>query len=68
MLRNTMRQNVCFLKTIGFLHLRHHLKVVGEILKNVQKGTVCFMMKMRLGVKNRSQRYDINEPRPRHGH
>ena len=42
MLRNTMRQNVCFLKTIGFLHLRHHLKVDGEILKNVQKGTLFY--------------------------
>ena len=25
-------------------------------------------MKMRLGIKNRSQRYDINSPRPRHRH
>ena len=25
-------------------------------------------MKMRLKMKNRSQRYDINRPRPRHGH
>ena len=25
-------------------------------------------MKMRLNMKNRSQRYDINRPRPRHGH
>ena len=25
-------------------------------------------MKIRLKIKNRSQRYDINRPRPRHGH
>ena len=25
-------------------------------------------MKMRLKMKNRSQRYDIKRPRPRHGH
>ena len=25
-------------------------------------------MKMRLEMKNRSHRYDINRPRPKHGH
>ena len=25
-------------------------------------------MKIRVKIKNRSQRYDINRPRPRHGH
>ena len=49
---------------------------MGDILKNVQKTSasvlmrlpISFMtMKMRLKIKNRSQRCDINRPRPRHG-
>ena len=59
-----------------FLHPRCHLKIIRYILKNVQRNkSVCLneairlmAMKMRLNMKNGSYRYDINRPRPRHGH
>ena len=43
--------------------------------KSAKSKFVCFndvielmTMKIRLGIKNRSQRYDINRPKPGHGH
>ena len=32
------------------------------------KTSVCLNDKMRLKMKNRSHRYDVNRPRPKHGH
>ena len=45
-------------------------KHTGGYSKNAQKTSTSRLMamKMRLGMKNRSHRYDINRPRPRHGH
>ena len=36
-LSNTLRLNFCYLKIIRFLHPGYHPKVIGDILKNVQK-------------------------------
>ena len=36
-LSNTLRLNFCHLKTIAFFHPRYHPKVIGDILKNIQK-------------------------------
>ena len=47
---------------------RYHLKIIGDILKNVKKTSASVLIKymkikMRLKIKNRSHRYDINRPR-----
>ena len=39
-LSNTLRLNFCYLKIICFLHPRYHPKVIGDILKNVQKPSI----------------------------
>ena len=57
------------LKIILFLHP----KIIGYILIHVEKISVCVvlclvMMKMRLKIKNRSQKYYINRPTSKHGH
>ena len=76
-LSNTLRLNFRYLKIIRFFHPRYHPEIIEKVLKNVQKTTASVLingvvwlitMKMRLKVKNRSERYDINWPRPRHGH
>ena len=62
------------LKIIPFFTC-YHPKIIGDILKNLQKNKYFYLnevislmkMKMRLKMKNRSQRYDINRPLPRHG-
>ena len=66
-----------------FLHPPYHPKIIGDIVKDividivksVQKASACLIeviqsmtMKIMLGMKNRSPRYGINRPRPRHGH
>ena len=61
---NILRLN--FLKIISFLHPRYHPKIIGHILKSVQKIIVFVLMKMKM--KSRSHKYDINRHRPRHGH
>ena len=71
MLSNTVRLN-CYLKIIHIFHQRYHPKVIEHYLKNKQKSEcVCIhqivrvtIMKMRM--KNRSHRYDINRPEPRY--
>ena len=36
-LSNTLTLNFFYLKIIRLLHLRYHPKIIGDILKNVQK-------------------------------
>ena len=70
-LNNTLRPKFCYLKIIHSLHPpRYHPKIIGDLLKNVQKTSTdkLMTMKMRLKTKNRSNRYDINRPRDRLGH
>ena len=53
----------------------YHPKIIEDILKNVQKTSAfvwirlykLMVKKTRLKMKNKSHRYDINRPRPRHG-
>ena len=61
--------NFFYWKIIRFLHLRCQPKTIEGILKNVQKtnGSALMMLydyvmtlKMRLKIKNRSQKFDIN--------
>ena len=62
------------MKIIHFLHPRYHSKIIGDILKKcTENGCVYFndaiwamAMKMRLKMKSRSQKYDINRTRPIH--
>ena len=76
MLSNTQRLNFCYSNFIDTLHPRYHPKIIGYILKIKQKKKcVCIheilgliTMKIRMNMKNRSHRYDINRPRSRHGH
>ena len=71
-----MRLNFCYLKIIHILHLNYHPKTIAHILKNKQKNIrVCIheiirliIMKIKMKMQNRSHRYDINRPTPRHGH
>ena len=41
-LSNTQRLNSRFLKIIRFLHPRYHQKIIGDILKNIQKTSVIY--------------------------
>ena len=77
MLSNTLRLNFRYLKIIHILHLHYHPKIIGRTLKNKQKSqSACILeimqsiikMEMKMKMKNRSLRYDINRPRSRHGH
>ena len=60
--------NFLYLKIIRFFHPRCHPKIKEDILKSVQKTNGSALMlydyvmtlKLRLKIKNRSQRYDIN--------
>ena len=75
-LSNTLRPNCCCLNFIHILYPRYYPKITGHILKNKQKNKcVCIheikgliTTKMKMNVKNRSHRYDINRPRSRHRH
>ena len=75
MLSNTLRLNFCYLKILHIIHPHYHLKVIGHTLKNKQKNKcVCIheiigliITKMKMKMKSRSNRYDINGPRSRHG-
>ena len=67
MLSNTLRLNVCYL-IIYILHPQYHPKAIGLILKNnLKTKNVCIhtikIMKIKMKIKNRSHRYDINRPR-----
>ena len=72
MLNNTLRLYFCYLKIIHILHQRYHPKVIEHILKNKQKSKcVCVheiirLTIMKMKIKNRSHRYDINRPKPRY--
>ena len=69
MLSNTLRLNFCYLK-IQVIHSHYHPKKLGHILKNKQKNKcVCIheivrliIMKMKVKMKSRSHRYDMNKP------
>ena len=43
-LSNTLRLNVHNLKIINFHHPRHNAKIIGNVLKNVQKTSVIILM------------------------
>ena len=76
MLCNTLQLGFCYMKIIHVLHPRYHPKIIGHILKNMQKNKcICVheiirltIMKMKIKMKNRSHRHDINRPRLRPGH
>ena len=61
---------------VHILHPRYHPKMIGDILKNKQKNKCVFIhkiirliiMKMKIKMKNRSYRDDINRPRSGHWH
>ena len=58
---------------ICFFDPCYYSKIIRDILKNVQKTSASVLvrlmtMKMRVKMKNRSQRYDLNRLRSRHGH
>ena len=58
----------------NFLQPSFHQKIVGNILKNIQKASasvsmrLSMTMKTRLKMKKRSHICNINGTRPRHGH
>ena len=75
-LNNTLTLNFCYSKISCLFYPRSHPKIIGDILKNIQKTsthvslnkvTYLTPMKMKVKIKNRSHRYDINWRRPRHG-
>ena len=76
MLSNTLRLNFSCLKLIYILHPCYHPKIIGDILKNKQKSkhvftheiTQLIITNMKMKMKNRSHRYNINRPWSRHGH
>ena len=78
MLNNTLRLSFWYLKIIQTLHPPYHPKIIWlqHILKNKQKeNCICIheiirliIMKIKVKMKKRSHRYDINRPRSRHGH
>ena len=41
-LSNNLRLNFSYLRIIGFLHPRYHPKIIGNILKNIQKQSLLF--------------------------
>ena len=69
-LSNTLMLNFHYLKFTLFLHPHEHPKILGDILKKcTNSNCACFneaiwliTMKMRLEMKNKSQRYDTNRP------
>ena len=76
MLSNILRLKLCYLKIIHIFDPRYYSKIIGHIQKNKQKNKyVCIyeilrlnIMKIKMKMKNRSHRYDINRPRSKHGH
>ena len=76
MLSNTPRLKFCYLKIIHIPHPSYYSKIIGDVLKNKQKNKCVFIhnimrliiLKMKMKVKNRSHRYDINRPRSRKEH
>ena len=72
MLSNTLRLNFPYMKIIHTLHPCYNPKIIGHILKNKQKSNfVCIheiirLIIMKMKMKNRSHRHDINRPRSIH--
>ena len=75
MLCSYLRLNFCYFEVIHILHERYHPKIIGHVLKNKQKNEcLCIhdiirliIMKIKMKMKNRSQRYGINRPKHRYG-
>ena len=68
-LSNTLRLNFCYLKIIRFIHPRCHPKNIKKYSKKCAKTSVSVLIKkMKINVKYRLHRCDINKLRPRHGH
>ena len=72
MLSNTLKLNFCYLKIIH-LHPGYHPKIRGDIPKNKRKSMSheiiqLIITKMKIGIKNRSRRYDTNRNRSRPGY
>ena len=75
MVSTTLRLDFCYLKIIHILHPRYHPDIKGHFLENKQKNKcVCtydiirlIIMKMKIKMKKRFHRHDINTPRSRHG-
>ena len=71
MLSNTLRRNFCCMKIIHILHA----KIIEHIIENKKKNKCVWIhdivrliiTKMKMKLRNRSHRYDINRPRSRHG-
>ena len=75
MLSSTLRLNFCYLKIIHILHPRyHHPEIIRYTLQNKQKNLYVYIheiirvivMKIKMKMKKRSHRYDINRPTSRH--
>ena len=75
-LTNIFRLNLCYLKFIHILHPCYHLKVKGLIQKNKQKNKCLYIheiiqliiMKIKIKMKKKPNRYEINRLRSRNGH
>ena len=62
---NTLRLNFCYLKIIHILHPRYHPKIIGHVPKISKRTSLCVFPRliiMKMKMKNRSHRYDINRP------
>ena len=76
MLRNILRLNFCYLKTIDILQPHYNPKIVGHILENKQKNKCVYIheiiplitIKIKMKMKSRSYGYDMNRPGFRHRH
>ena len=76
MLSDTLRLNFCYLKMIHILHPHYHPKLIGHILKIKQKNKCVYIheimqliiMGIKMKMKNRSHRYDINSSSSRNEH
>ena len=60
------QKKIHYLKIISFFHPCYNPKIIGHILKYLQINK-C-VMKMKMKIKSRSLRYDINLPGTRPGH
>ena len=72
-LSNPLRLNFCYSLSSAMLSPKNKIK--GDSKKCTKNKYFCLnediwlmTMKVRLTMKNRSHRYDVNRPRPRHGH
>ena len=45
-LRKTLRLNFYYLKIIHVIHPSYHLKIIGDILKNIQKTSASVLMRL----------------------